>query len=99
MRALPLHDVLLAYRLRTGKVQLTKVDADQLEAAFAENAQVDDLKPLPTNFGHSRYASGCLFARQTLQTPAQQGRSCRMASDGGQCPRFRFLRYQGALRP
>jgi coronin-1B/1C/6 len=39
---------------RTGRVQLTKVDADQLEAAFAENAEVDDLKPLPTNLSHSR---------------------------------------------
>ena len=42
----------------TGRVQITRIDDAQLEAAWTEGEEVEDIKPLPTNLTHGGRKAG-----------------------------------------
>ena len=50
--------LLLKVPLQTGRIQITRVDDAALQAAWVEGAEVQDIKPLPTNLTHGGRKAG-----------------------------------------
>ena len=63
----PFDDHLIASGGEDSRVQLTRIDDAALEAAYAEGAQVEDIKPLPTNLTHNGRKVGHVVWHPTAQ--------------------------------